>query len=179
MRTVTPWRLGSTSIDRADEREQDMIMPTAGGSDAEKAAIQIVLNKFKHVFGKPPIGGSKLRPMSIELEQGAVLPRPAAARRVSPEILKEIGEDTPMRIDNGWTRAARVGGRCWFASPLVAARQPGKVEAPDMRRVSSYQRLLLPAHVPYQECTGGQPVPGLDVFRQGRLVEGGTRTAVG
>ena len=87
--------------------------------------------------------------MSIELEQGAVLPRPATAGRVSPEILKEIHEDTPMRIDNGWTRAARVGGRCWFASPLFAARQPGKVEAPDMRRVSSYQRLLLPAHISY------------------------------
>jgi hypothetical protein len=101
-------------------------MPTVGGTDAEKAAIMIVLNKYKHVFGKPPIGGSKLRPMSIELKEGVVLPRPAAARRVSPEILKEIREDTQMRIDNGWMRAAQVGDRCRFASPLVAARQPGK-----------------------------------------------------
>ncbi len=86
-------------------------MPTVGGTDAEKAAIMIVLNKYKHVFGKPPIGGSKLRPMSIELKEGVVLPRPAAARRVSPEILKEIREDTQMRIDNGWMRAAQVGDR--------------------------------------------------------------------
>lgn len=126
------------SIDRADEREQDMIMPTAGGSDAEKAAIQIVLNKIKHVFGKPPIGGSKLRPMSIELKQGAVQPRPAAAGRVSPEILNEIGEDTPMRIDNGWTRAARVGGRCWFA-PL--SLQLGS-QAKSKRRICGEFRLI-------------------------------------
>ena len=114
------------SIDRFDEYAQDIVMPTVGGTDEEKAAIMFVLNKYKHVFGKPPIGGSKLRPMSIELKEGVVLPRPAAARRVSPEILKEIREDTQMRIDNGWMRAAQVGDRCRFASPLVAARQPGK-----------------------------------------------------
>ena len=114
------------NLGRADEIGQDIVMPTIGGTDAEKAAIQIVLSKYKHVFGKPPIGGSKLRPMSIELKQDVALPRPAAARRVSPEILKEIREDTQMRIDNGWMRAAQVGDKCRFASPLVAARQPGK-----------------------------------------------------
>jgi hypothetical protein len=36
----------------------------------------IVLSKYKHVFGKPPIGGSKLRPMSIELKEGVVLGSP-------------------------------------------------------------------------------------------------------
>ena len=140
-----------------------------------------MLNKFKHVFGKPPIGGSKLRPMSIELKQDAVLPRPAAARRVSPEILKEIREDTQMRIDSGWMRAARVGDRCRFASPLAAARQPGKsFEAQDLRRLSFDQRLLLPAHASCEERTGGhQPVQGLEVFRQGGFVERVLAAAVG
>jgi len=48
-----------------------MIMPTVGGTiRCGEGGQQIVLNKFKHIFGKPPIGGSKLRPMSIELKQG-------------------------------------------------------------------------------------------------------------
>ena len=35
-------------------------MPEVGGTDAEQAAIWQVLNRYKHVFGPPPVGGSKL-----------------------------------------------------------------------------------------------------------------------
>jgi hypothetical protein len=89
------------SIDRADEWEQDIVMPSVGGTDAEKAAIRIVLNKFKHVFGKPPIGGSKLRPMGIELKNGGSETRLPC---VSPEILKEIrghADAHRIRLDEG------------------------------------------------------------------------------
>jgi hypothetical protein len=64
--------------------------------------------------------------MSIELKPGAAIPKPAPARRVSPEILQEIREDCELRIAQGWMRKTVVGDRCRFASPVVAARQPGK-----------------------------------------------------
>ena len=113
-------------------------MPKVDGSDAEKAAIWLVLNKYKQVFGPPPLGGSKLRPMSIELKPGAAIPKPAPARRVSPEILQEIREDTELRIAQGWMRKTVVGDRCRFASPVVAARQPGKTR----RRVCGDYRTI-------------------------------------
>ena len=62
-------------------------LPTVDGTDAEKAAIWSVISKYKQLFGPPPLGGSKLRPMSIELKPGAAIPKPAPARRVSPDIL--------------------------------------------------------------------------------------------
>ena len=113
-------------------------MPKVDGSDAEKAAIWLVLSKYKQVFGPPPLGGSKLRPMSIELKPGAAIPKPAPARRVSPEILQEIREDTELRIAQGWMRKTVVGDRCRFTSPVVAARQPGKTR----RRVCGDYRTI-------------------------------------
>ena len=103
-------------------------LPTVDGTDAEKAAIWGVINKYKQVFGPPPLGGSKLRPMSIELKPGVAIPRPAPARRVSPDILQEIREDVELRISQGWMRKTVVGDRCRFASesPVVAERQPGR-----------------------------------------------------
>ena len=41
-------------------------LPTVDGTDAAKAAIWAVISKYKQVFGPPPLGGSKLRPMSIK-----------------------------------------------------------------------------------------------------------------
>ena len=73
-------------------------LPTVDGTDAEKAAIWGAISKYKQVFGPPPLGGSKLRPMSIELKPGVAIPRPAPARRVSPDILQEIREDVELRI---------------------------------------------------------------------------------
>ena len=104
----------------------EIVMPTVGGTDAEQAAIWNVLNQYRHVLGPPPVGGSKLRPMSIELRPGVMIPKPAPARRVSPDILTEIRADTELRIRNGWMRKTVVGDKCRFASPVVAARQPGK-----------------------------------------------------
>jgi len=43
-------------------------LPTVDGTDAEKAAIWAVISKYvrtSKAFGPPPLGGSKLRPMSI------------------------------------------------------------------------------------------------------------------
>jgi hypothetical protein len=73
-------------------------MPEVGGTEAEQAAIWQVLSRYKHVFGPPPVGGSKLRPMSIELKPGVSIPKPAPARRVSPDILADIRADTELRI---------------------------------------------------------------------------------
>jgi hypothetical protein len=89
----------------------EIVMPEVGGTDAERAAIWEVLHRYKHVFGPPPVGGSKLRPMSIELKPGASIPKPAPARRVSPDILADIRADTELRIQNGWMRKAVVGAR--------------------------------------------------------------------
>jgi hypothetical protein len=104
----------------------EIVMPEVGGTDAEQAAIWQILNRYKHVFGPPPVGGSKLRPMSIELKPGVSIPKPSPARRVSPDILADIRADTELRIQNGWMRKAVVGDKCRFASPVVAVRQPGK-----------------------------------------------------
>jgi hypothetical protein len=81
-------------------------MPEVGGTDAERAAIWEVLNRYKHVFGSPPVGGSKLRPMSIELKPGFRFPN-QHRRRVSPDIWADIRADTELRIQNGWM------GRLW------------------------------------------------------------------
>ena len=110
----------------ATAQANEIVMPEVGGTDAEQAAIWQILNRYKHVFGPPPVGGSKLRPMSIELKPGVSLPKPAPARRVSPDILADIRADTELRIKNGWMRKTVVGDKCRFASPVVAARQPGK-----------------------------------------------------
>ncbi len=106
----------------------EIVMPDSevGGTVAEQAAIWQILNRYKHVFGPPPAGVSKLRPMSIELKAGVSIPKPAPARRVSPDILADIRADTELRIQNGWMRKAVVGDKCRFASPVVAVRQPGK-----------------------------------------------------
>ncbi len=113
-------------------------LPTEDGTDVEKAAIWRVINKYKQVFGPPPLGGSKLRPMSIELKPGVAIPRPTPARRVSPDILQEIREDVELRISQGWMRKTVVGDRCRFASPVVAARQPGRTR----RRICGDYRAL-------------------------------------
>ena len=80
----------------------EIVMPEVGGTDAEQAAIWQVLNRYKHVFGPPPVGGSKLRPMSIELKPGVSIPKPAPARRVSPDILADIRADTHRAADSKW-----------------------------------------------------------------------------
>ena len=110
----------------ATAQATEIVMPEVGGTDAEKAAIWQLLNRYKHVFGPPPVGGSKLRPMSIELKPGVAIPKPSPARRVSPDILSDIRADTELRIKNGWMRKTVVGDKCRFASPVVAVRQPGK-----------------------------------------------------
>jgi hypothetical protein len=118
----------------------EIVMPEDGGTDAEQAAIWQILNCYKHVFGPPPVGGSKLRSMSIELKPGVSIPKPAPARRVSPDILTDIRADTELRtpIKNGWMRKTMVGDKCRFASPVVAVRQPGKTT----RRVCSEYRAI-------------------------------------
>ncbi len=79
--------------------------------------------------------------MSIELKPGVSIPKPAPARRVSPDILADIRADTELRIQNGWMRKAVVGhgDKCRFASPVVAVRQPGKTtrrECGDYRAIA-------------------------------------------
>jgi len=86
----------------ATAQATEIVMPEVGGTDAERAAIWQILNRYKHVFGPPPVGGSKLRPMSIELKPGVSIPKPSPARRVSPDILADIRADTELRIQNGW-----------------------------------------------------------------------------
>jgi hypothetical protein len=118
----------------ATAQATEIVMPKVGGTDAEQAAIWEILNRYKHVFGPPPVGVSKLRPMSIELKPGGSIPKPAPARRVSPDILADIRADTELRIQNGWMRKAVVGdkSRCRFASPVVfgsLARQLGECAA--------------------------------------------------
>ena len=97
----------------ATAQATEIVMPEVGGTDAERAAIWEVLNRYKHVFGSPPVGGSKLRPMSIELTRkpGVSIPKPSPARRVSPDILADIRADTELRIQNGWMRKAVVGAQ--------------------------------------------------------------------
>ena len=114
-------------------------MPEVGGTDAEQAAIWQILNRYKHVFGPPPVGGSKLRPMSIELKPGFRFPN-QHRRRASPDIWADIRADTELRtpIKNGWMRKTMVGDKCRFASPVVAVRQPGKTT----RRVCSEYRAI-------------------------------------
>ncbi len=122
----------------ATAQATEIVMPEVGGTEAEQAAIWKILNRYKHMFGPPPVGGSKLRPMSIELKPGVSIPKPAPARRVSPDILADIRADTELRIQNGWMRKAVVGDKCRFASPVVAVRQPGKTT----RRVSGDYRAI-------------------------------------
>jgi hypothetical protein len=96
------------------------------------------LNQYRHVLGPPPVGGSKLRPMSIELKPGVAIPKPASARRVSPDILADIRADTELRIKSGWMRKTVAGDKCRFVSPVVAARQPGKTT----RRICGDYRVI-------------------------------------
>ncbi len=62
----TQWKIGrtwaETILDCALRLAQatEIGMPEVRGTDAEQAAIWQVLNRYKHVFGPPPVGGSKL-----------------------------------------------------------------------------------------------------------------------
>ena len=112
-------------------------MPEVGGTDAEQAAIWQILNRMCSVHHQLE-GQSFGRCQLIELKPGVSIPKPAPARRVSPDILADIRADTELRIQNGWMRKAVVGDKCRFASPVVAVRQPGKT----IRRVCGDYRTI-------------------------------------
>ena len=82
-----------------------------------------ILKPFADVFGPPPMGGSDLPPLHIELIDGKLDGyKPARARPVSPAVGQEIRDYFAVLADNGWLQEGN--GR--FASALVAAKQPGK-----------------------------------------------------
>jgi transposase InsO family protein len=117
----------------------DIVLPAkVEGSKEEQAQLWALIHEYKHLFGPAPYGGSKLRPISIQLKENVMIPRPQPARRVSPAISQDIQEDIEYKISMGWMRRAPPDFVARFASPIVAVKQPGKPK----RRVCGDYRVV-------------------------------------
>ena len=121
-----------------DEPNPEYGMPKVHGTNPEEIKrVKDLCQRWNHLFGPPPMGGSKLPPIDIELKkdgQGAdIRPKRQACRHVAPWIQKLIEEDTAKRIELGWYRRPEPDEILPFASPIVAAKQPSK--GPDARRI--------------------------------------------
>ena len=121
-----------------DDPDPEYGMPRVHGADPKEVEkVKDLCQRWKHLFGPPPKGGSKLPPIDIELKkdgQGADMrPKRQACRHVAPWIQKLIEEDTAKRVDLGWYRWPEPDEILPYASPIVAAKQPSK--GPDARRI--------------------------------------------
>ena len=139
-----------------DDPDPEYGMPRVHGADPKEVGkVKDLCQRWKHLFGPPPKGGSKLPPIDIELKkdgQGAdIRPKRQACRPAAPWIQQLIEEDTAKRIELGWYRKPEPNEILPYASPIVAAKQPSK--GPDARRIC----------VDYRACSqrlcGGNPAP--------------------
>ena len=100
-------------------------------------AVKKLVWEFKHLFGPPPQGGSKLPAMDVQLKRNPdgseMEPKRMAPRPVSPWVRDLIKADTELRLSKGWCRRPEVGEVIKYASPIVAAKQPQK--GPNVRRI--------------------------------------------
>ena len=121
-----------------DDPDPEYGMPRVHGADPKEVEkVKDLCQRWKHLFGPPPKGGSKLPPIDIELKkdgQGAdIRPKRQACRPAAPWIQQLIEEDTAKRIELGWYRKPEPNEILPYASPIVAAKQPSK--GPDARRI--------------------------------------------
>ena len=128
-----------------DELPSDVVMPTINEPEsADGRAVRRLCEQYSHLFGPPPLGGSRLPPMDIELKRNAdgteMHPGRQRARPVTPWVAQLIREDTEMRLQKGWYRWPAPGETIPYASPMVAAPQPSK--GPQARRIcADYTKL--------------------------------------
>ena len=121
-----------------EEPPEEIVLPTIVDAHTEMGqAVRNLVWEFKHLFGPPPAGGSKLPPMDVQLKRGPdgseMQPKRMAPRPVSPWVRDLIKADTELRLSKGWCRLPEVGEVIKYASPIVAAKQPQK--GPNVRRI--------------------------------------------
>ena len=126
-----------------DSTDPQYGMPEIKGKDrGEVEKLRELCQKWKHLFGAPQKGGSKLPPINIELKKDSdgndMRPKRQPCRNVSPWIRELIKQDTQKRVELGWYRYPEPGEVLPYASPIVAAKQPSK--GPDVRRICADYR---------------------------------------
>ena len=92
-----------------DSTDPQYGMPEIKGKDhGEVQKLRDLCQKWKHLFGAPPKGGSKLPPINIELKKDSdgndMRPKRQPCRNVSPWIRELIKQDTQKRVELGWYR---------------------------------------------------------------------------
>ena len=99
-------------------------MPKVYGTLEQKQQLTDLINRYQHLFGPAPKGGSLMSELDIKVKPGAKASY-QPPRRVSPAIQQIIAEDTAMRIANGWMEKA-PNEFARYGSPIVVALQKGK-----------------------------------------------------
>ena len=118
----------ATLVEEADFWEipelGEFTMPKVYGTLEQKQQLTDLINRYQHLFGPAPKGGSLMSELDIKVKPGAKASY-QPPRRVSPAIQQIIAEDTAMRIANGWMEKA-PNEFTRYGSPIVVALQKGK-----------------------------------------------------